>query len=515
MIAEGRQPCVVLVDPPYYRLYKDNYSLSRYPLSLGYLAGQVVGRTDWRAVVYNADFTPVSESYQIRHLSGPGFRRYLATLNDMDAPIWRQIAETIAGYRPDVVGISCKSQTFASVRNVAALVKRTIPHARVVVGGPHAAMVGQEILDCADVDVVVRGEGEQTLVELLGAFRADRPLDDVAGIVFRRAGRPVQTAPRPLLEDLDALCFPHESAAQVLHEYALYPPEAFSHIFATRGCPYNCFFCGSRNVWGRKVRFRSAENVVAEIRGLTERGLRSIHFDDDTFGVKRDHIARLCEAIRHGCPSLQWSCELHVNLIDDATVAMMAQAGCRSVQLGIESGNDDILREIRKGFRIDKAIAAADTIARHGVGVQAFFMVGFPQETEASLADTVAAMKRIKGTLSYSIFTPYPGTEAFAYCRDHGLVGDDFDTALHNHQSPANCFCRHIEPRRFRRLVSRIERMVDCNNWPGLVRRALTGRLSADRALQKARAKLLGRFADRRGCEKGAVVETSQPGTGS
>ena len=494
-LSGSRRPTIVLLDPPYYRLYKDSYSLPRYPLSLGYLAGHVRRHTDWRVVAYNADFTPNSEQYKVAHLCGPGFESYGEHLRDINRPIWGQIAGVISSYGPDVVGISCKSQTFASACMVARLVKRISPTIKVVMGGAHAAMVGKAILDCPEVDVVVRGEGEQTLVQLLEAMQTGRPLEQVDGIVFRADGQLVETPPRGLLTDLDSLEHPHESAPHVLHDYKLYPLDAFSHIFATRGCPYNCFFCGSRNVWGRKVRFRSAENVVQEIHQLQQLGLSSVHFDDDTFGVKPNYIRELCDGLGERCPSMRFSCELHVNLVNDQTIEMMTAAGSTSIQLGVESGNNAILSQIRKGFTIDKAIAAADTIRRHGATVQAFFMVGFPQETEETLADTVAAMRRIKGQLSYSIFTPYPGTEAFEYCKQRGLVSDDFDTSLHNHQSPANCFCEHIKPQRLRQLISPIERMVDRKNWPSPLRRVLTGQLTPAQATRKALAKLAQKFA--------------------
>lgn len=491
---DSSRPTVVLVDPPYYRLYKDSFSLTRYPLSLGYLAAKVRAATDWNVVVYNADFIPDAEPYQISYLSGPGFDRYRQMLRDPAAPIWAEVAATIRRYRPEVVGISCKSQTFASACHVAAAVKQIDPAIQVVVGGPHAAMVGAEVLDCPDVDVVVVGEGEQTLVEVLDAIGEREPLDGIAGTIFRRGDERVTGPPRTLIADLDRLPYPHAAAPEVLHDYELYPVDAFNHVFATRGCPYNCFFCGSRNVWTREVRHRSADNVVEEIRRLAALGVSSVHFDDDTFGVHPAHIRDLCDGIAAGCGGIPWRCELHVNLINDETIAMMAAAGCRSIQIGVESGNDEILRAIRKGITIDKALAACRTVARHGIEVQAFFMVGFPQETEATLADTLAAMKQIRGMLSYSIFTPYPGTEAFAYCRERGLVGDDFDIALHNHQSPLNCFSEHIAPERFRQLVGRIERMVDRNNWPGPLRRVLTGRESLADIIRKGYDRLAGKI---------------------
>ncbi len=474
---------VVLMDPPYYRLFKDTYSLPRYPLSLAYLAGQARKHTDWNVVAYNADFSPTTEPIQVSHLSGAGFQEYRRNLRNDDADIWREIDRTVSAYQPAVVGISCKSQTFASARIVARLIKLANPDTLVVVGGPHVAMVGSEVLACDDIDMAVAGEGERTLVELLHAVAAGIDLAGVDGIFYRCDGKIAATAPRALMSDLDDLGYPHAAAAEVLHDYELYPREAFSHIFAVRGCPYNCFFCGSRNVWSRKVRFRSPENVIEEVAQLISAGVGTIHFDDDTFGVRRDYIEQLCDGIERRCPGTEWTCELHVNLVNDPVVARMARAGCKSIQLGIESGNNEILRHIRKGFVIGKALAAAKTIRRHGVGVQAFFMVGFPQETPETLADTVKAMRQIEGMLSYSIFTPYPGTEAFEYCREHGLIGDDYDIAMHNHQSPANCFCEHISHDEFRRLVSRIERMVDRHNWPGPIRRVAGAGLRAIRRL--------------------------------
>lgn len=305
-IIPGR-PTVVLVDPPYYRLYKQTYSLPRYPLSLGYLAAHARRETDWNIVVYNADFAPKSEPLQVRHLSGAGFKNYLAALGDDSAAIWRQAMSVICSYKPDVVGISAKSQTFASACMLAKMIRRASPATKIVVGGPHAAMVGKAILDCPDIDIAVRGEGEVTLVELLPAVQTGDDLSGVAGIFFRRNGEIIETAARALLGNLDALPFPHDSAAACLHEYELYPREAFSHIFATRGCPYNCFFCGSRNVWSRRVRFRSAANVVEELALLQAAGAERIHFDDDTFGVRQSHIRALCDLISARRPTLKWS----------------------------------------------------------------------------------------------------------------------------------------------------------------------------------------------------------------
>ena len=459
------QKRILLLEPPFYRLFKDTYALTQYPLALGYLAGAVRKNTNWDVTAYHCDFLPQSEGMTNSYFAGPGFRNYLDRLSDLSAPIWQEIRSTIAECAPAVLGISTKSQNFASACNVARLAKEISDQIIVVVGGPHPSMVGAEVLECPDIDVCVSGEGETTVVELLDAIGSGKEFADISGIIYRDENRIVENPPRKFIEDLDSLWFPHETAPDVLKDYHKYPPTAFNSVFATRGCPYNCIFCGSREIWSRKVRFRSPENVIREIKGLQEKGLESIHFHDDTFGVKKQYIAELCNLLMKECPGLKWSCEFHVKLVNDETISLMKAAGCDTIQVGIESGNNEILKQNRKNITIEEALAACEIIKKHGIRLYTFFMVGFPQETERTLRDTMAAMKKVKDIgceyIVYSIFTPYPGTESFELCRENGLIGKDYDVSLYNHQSPANCFCVNITPERFRELACEVEEMVD------------------------------------------------------
>ncbi|RKY23464.1 MAG: hypothetical protein DRP83_09215 [Planctomycetota bacterium] len=456
---------ILLIEPPFHRLFKETYSLDRYPLALGYLAGAIQQETDWQVRTYNADFTPRSEQVKVSYLAGTGFASYQRNLQNPSAKIWQEIHSVVERHRPDVVGISAKSQNFTSACIVAELVKQVCPECLVVLGGAHASMIGPDVLLCPHIDLGVQGEGEATIVELLGAIQAGADTAEVPGVLYRRAGQRVAAAKREPVADLDSLAWPHASAPETLIDHGLYPPTAFQYVFATRGCPFNCFFCGSRNIWSRKVRFRSPDNVIAELQQLQKLGLRFVHFDDDTFGVTRKHLRELCDAISTGCPGLKWSCEIHVNLVDEQTIAEMKQAGCYRIQIGIESGCDEILRAMRKGFTIAQARAACDIIQRQGLELHAFFMVGFPQETEETLAQTAQAMRDIAaGRVLYSIFTPYPGTEAYEYCQNRGLIGQAVDLSKHFHQSPENCFCENISHERFRQLVTAIERTCDRRN---------------------------------------------------
>jgi len=462
---------ILLMQPPFYRLYSESHQFARYPLSLGYLAGAVRSGTGWCAMVYNADFCRKAATLGVSYLAGKGFYNYLRNLKDLSGRVWSEIRDTVKDYAPAVVGISANSQNFASACLVARIVKEIDPGIVVIVGGPHPSMAGASVLDCRDIDISVKGEGELTIVELLEAIESGRGLDCIKGIFYRQDGRVMENQARGFIEDLDTLGFPSENARETLKDYPRYGLEAFQYIFATRGCPYNCFFCGSRNIWSQRVRFRSAGNVIKEIQALQRIGLHKIHFSDDTFGVTRRYIEELCEAMIKGCRGIKWGCEIHVKLVDDMTIALMKKAGCVSIQVGIESGNNEMLKKIRKNITIEEALEACEVIKRHRIMLQTFFIAGFPEETEETLNDTLAAMKKTKcDRVAYSIFTPYPGTESFEFCRKHGLIGTDYNVSLYNHQSPLNHFCANIPQERFRELASKIEAVIDKRNLSSMKR---------------------------------------------
>lgn len=316
------------------------------------------------------------------------------------------------------------------------------------------------------------------------------------------------------MNDIDTLPFLHESAPRTLRDYDKYPGETFQHLFATRACPYNCYFCGSRNIWGRTTRWRSAENVGQEIAAIRKLGLRHIHFDDDTFGVNPKYILELCDAINRHAPGTTWSCELHTKLCRQDTLRAMAASGCTGVQVGIESGSNWMLKQIRKNTRIEESLAACQRLRNHDIFLSTFFIIGFPRETEQTLAETVKAMKKVKADrIIYSIFTPYPGTETFKDCKALGLIDDNFDISRFNHQSPENCFVAHIPKPRFRQLARRIERMIDRRNAMIRLRRALT--VGAVKRLRRIGQRIAGHngqliAADR---PRTMVLETDVSGT--
>jgi radical SAM superfamily enzyme YgiQ (UPF0313 family) len=474
MHARGERLTILLVNPPYYRLFKSTYAYNKYPLSLGYLAGAIKKATDWDVTVYNADFACRSETWTVSYLSGTGFSNYRRNLRDPLFGVWKEVESVITESKPAVIGIYSCSANCVSASITAGIAKKIDRQVIVVVGGPHPTSVGREVLNDPNIDIIVKGEGEQTIVELLEKIGNNEPFDTVRGIIYKTGGQIVENANRELVKDLDSLCFPHIYAREVLRDYKKYPVSAFSTIIATRGCPYNCFFCGSRSVFGRKTRFRSVENVTSEIQSLQKMGIRWVAFLDDSFGLNKQYTRELCTALMKRCSKIQWECESRVDLIDEETIALMKRAGCREIHLGVESGNNQILEDMRKEITVEEAFSAAQIIRKHGLRLRANFLVGFPTETEQTLRDTFRTMKKFKDMMAYSIFTPYPGTEAFEYCQKMGLVKSNDDVSLYNHQSPENFFCLNLDRERFKEITSEMEGYVDRQNAIQDMRRILS-----------------------------------------
>ncbi|MDD5617922.1 MAG: radical SAM protein [Candidatus Omnitrophica bacterium] len=465
---------ILLIEPPFYRLFKETYSLIKYPLSLAYLAAMIKRDTDWDVVVYNADFSEYREGWKIRYIRDKGFYNYLQILKNPQAYIWREIKEAILEFNPDIIGISIKSQNFAAAKNIAKIAKDINKDIVVMAGGPHASMASSDILNFKEFQICVRGEGEETIKELLRSFATQElnNLDKISGISYSRQGEIHHNPDRGYMEDLDSLPFPHKFAPEVLKDYEKYPKEAFQGIFATRGCPYDCFFCGSRLIWGRKIRYRSSENVTEEIKGLQKLGLRTVHFEDDSFGINKDYTMELCNRLKNKCIDLRWSCEINVKSADKEMISAMKESGCYAISLGVESGNDDILRKINKHITVNEILAAYKTIKKERILLTTFFIIGFPWDNRHTINDTYNLIKKMSDSvISYSIFTPYPGTEAYDYCKEKGLIKEPFDVSLYNHQSPANSFCVNLSYDEFRRMAERVEDLAERINLINQIKR--------------------------------------------
>jgi len=318
----------------------------------------------------------------------------------------------------DIVGISCMTTMEDDARWFAEHLRGRC--SLLVAGGPLPTCEPESFLE--HFDVVVRGEGEQTMLEVLAAFEAGVDLGAVPGVVCRRGaaarvngddGGALRAPPRPFARDLDALPFP---ARELLPNarYIAFGTKSYGYsittLMSTRGCPFACEFC-SNLVFGQSYRERSAENVVDEIEEALALGYERVSFADDVFTLDARRVLAICAEIRRRRLRFAWECLGRVDVFDRATACAMKDAGCFRVFFGIESGNDAILKLMKKQITTAQARSAVEAAHLAGLEVGAFFILCYPGETDDTVLDTLRFAASLP--LDYAGLTmpyPLPGT---------------------------------------------------------------------------------------------------------
>lgn len=315
---------------------------------------------------------------------------------------------------PRFVGITCTTPDFSAVCDVAGLVKELDRRTTVLVGGPHPSAVPEDVLKNENIDYVVVGEGETTLLELI---RGDDPRG-IRGLAYRERGTVRTNPPRPLIKNLDSLPFPAYHQLDIPRYGEPHRPKVMS-IIGSRGCPYSCIFCAN-NVVHRQVRARSPENVVDEIEFLTkEHDVVNFAFFDEVFTLRRTRCIRICKEIIERKLSINWFCASRVDVVDKEMLTIMKGAGCQAVEYGVESGNQRILDLIKKGTTLKQIEDAVRWTREVGMQPNGLFMIGHPYETEDTINETIELAKRLP--FEYAIFSitmPLPGTELWTWCHE-------------------------------------------------------------------------------------------------
>jgi pyruvate-formate lyase-activating enzyme len=273
-------------------------------------------------------------------------------------------------------------------------------------------------------DAVVRGEGEETLLEVLRRRAAGEPLAGIPGLTARDAvGAIVVAPPRPVITDLDAL--PH-AADHLSRSIGVDVPDQLRYFISSRGCPGACTFCNTPDFWGKRVRFRSVGDVLAELATLRSRhGLAYVSIRDDTFTAHRPRTIEFCERLIDSGLHFLWDCQSRVNLVDAERLRWMKRAGCQHVQYGIESGSDRILKLLQKDISRDQIREAVALTRAAGLVVSIYLISGVPDETEEDISATVDLIREI---LPHDgIVAPlslYPGTRLYEDSKRFLGVGD-------------------------------------------------------------------------------------------
>ena len=339
--------------------------------------------------------------------------------------------------RPDLIGISFGTQIRFSAFDLARLAKKNFPGIPIVVGGPHPTLTSQDTLEnIPEIDIVVRGEGEISFLNLVKTIESGGSLAEVKGISFRdKNGKVIHNPPELSIQDLDGLPLPARDLLPMekYEQTTFLSKKRATSILSSRGCPYYCVFCSVSEQWGHRIRHRSPQNVVDEIEHLLKNHpfLEGIRFFDDVFTMDKNRVIEICHEILKRKLNFVWECEARANTIDGELVREMRRAGCEFIDLGIESGSDRILKNIKKSITVEQAITAAKIIKKAGIGLKAFFMHGLPGETYEDIKKTVFLSRYLyynlgaEGT-TQGISVIYPGTELERMAKESGTLPKDF-----------------------------------------------------------------------------------------
>lgn len=345
------------------------------------------------------------------------------------------IAQAVAQEPPDVMALSFLSTTtYPAAKNMARRLKAGAPKIPIIVGGPFASLNADRILrDCPDIDCVGVGEGEELLPDYLDHLDAPGA---VAGLVWRDGGDIVKNAPRPLLRDLDQ--FPYPDRASLPLDYIESLPldvptvlslDKFCTVQTSRGCPYSCIYCDIPSLGEGRLRTRSPEHVLGELRQLNDLGYRSIYLTDDHFLINRRRIDGICRGIIEHRLEFHWGCEGRVDSVGLEQLPLLRQAGCTFLAFGVEAGTQKVLDRLNKKQTPAQVEHAVREAKRHGIDrVHGFFVLGSPGETEADIRESFRFAARLElDSFNFNRLCVYRGTPLWQEYVARGIIDDDRD----------------------------------------------------------------------------------------
>lgn len=405
---------ILLINPPFYRFL--NLNQDYVPLSLLAVGSKMVAEGETVRIKnmevggdHYAGYSERTNNYDI----------YLESLNNPDHEVWQELRTTIQDLRPDKIGINVLNVKYQSALKIIEIAKEyQIP---VIVGGNHPT-TEPEVYP-KDIEVFC-GEYESQ------GCRAD--LNDI---------------PFPNFDIL-------------LDKYS---SNGYAHILSSRGCPFLCAYCASKVMWERKVTYKSIDRILSEMRYINNR-FKSDYFTfwDETFTINKKRISEFCS--KYDIPAM-WRCDTRADAITEQMVKMMKSSGCGQMSLGLESGDNMILRYIKKGETTDDFLRAADILNRNNIQWKAYMIIGFPRDTEETILKSIEFVKSLKPfRITLSFFTPYRGTELYEETKAMGLITDSYDMSLFSHQSPHNYFCPLITKERYFEIRDQINEDIDNYN---------------------------------------------------
>ncbi len=342
---------------------------------------------------------------------------------------------------------------------IANAIKEACPRSFVVLLGPHVSIFADQAIRDSRADAVVRGEPELTVAELSEALAREKPPTGIPGLSLRSEPGILHFPDRALIENLDDLPFPaRELLPMAQYRSAVWGKTPFTTMLTSRGCYYGCTYCPYRIGHGTKWRGRSAENVVAEIEECVQRyGVREILFRDPLFTADQPRARQICELIASRGIKVDWRCETRADLANEELVESFARAGCKAINFGVESADPEILKDVRRTPIPRERIRNIFLRCRQlGIETMAFFIIGLPGETEATVRATVELAVNLEPDVAqFTAATPYPNTPYYEQLKHEGLIHNEW--SLYTSRAPV-VGTRQLSPEKLSQLIGQAYR---------------------------------------------------------
>lgn len=370
---------------------------------------------------------PVVPSISLAALAGALLKEGYKDVKILDLNISKDSDREIQGvmdvYKPDFIGITFVTPLFDLACEICEKIKKNYPDVVVIGGGVHSTTLPKETLEKSKFDIVVMGEGEKTIVELVGG----KNWEEIKGIAYKKKGKIFINPPRPLIENLDDLSFPAWHLYDIPKYFSSYlnsRKNPVGPIETSRGCPFNCCFC-NKTIFGRYFRVKSAERVINEIERMLKLGFKEIHIWDDNFSADMERAKLICDLIIKKGLKFPWNIfnGLRVDRVDEELLSKLKKAGCYRTAIGIESGNQGILDQIPKNITLEQVRNAVALIKKARIECMGFFVLGLPGETEKTMQDTINFAKELKLDFAKtSILSLFPGTPIYEKWEKEGRI---------------------------------------------------------------------------------------------
>jgi anaerobic magnesium-protoporphyrin IX monomethyl ester cyclase len=333
------------------------------------------------------------------------YNNYLQNLKTFSDPFWKTLEREIQNFKPNYIGITVWTTFIASAIRTAQYCKKITPSAIIIAGGPHVTLLPEDIKKAGVFDIGVIGEGEDTILEIVNS----KPLNSIRGIFYSENGDIKQNEPRMFAKNLDDFGIPDRS---LLTDKEKYDAEDMGLIMSSRGCPFKCAFCATA-IWKNKVRTRSVENVIEEIKSVKEKyGTIYFTIKDDSFTVDKKRVYDFCRKLMQEKIDVYWECTANLSTLDRDMLVEMRSAGCIAIKVGIESGSDRIHKIINKKLKNEIIMSKMKVFDGTDIHVTCYLMMGIPGETRKDILKTLEFAYHIKPDfISISIYEIFPKTK--------------------------------------------------------------------------------------------------------